>query len=91
MSQAYRKVRNTSEKAPDNEVRITQRKPLRNYVTYVLSQFRERGATEVTLRAMGNTMDKIVSIAENRQVQSKGSLPGQQHWHSDLRGCFRAP
>ena len=72
MASAYRKVRNTSEKAPDNEVRITQKKPLRNYVTYVLSQFRERGATEVTLRAMGNTMDKIVSIAEIVKYRVKG-------------------
>jgi len=37
MSEKYHKVRNTSERAPDNEVRITKRKPLRNYITYVLS------------------------------------------------------
>ena len=64
MADKYRKLKNLSERAPDNEVRITKRKPLRNYVTYVLSQFRERGATEVTLRSMGETMDKIVSVAE---------------------------
>jgi len=72
MSNAYRKVRNTAEKAPDNEVRITKRKPLRNYVTYVLSQFRERNATEVTLRSMGETMDKIVSVAEIVRYRVKG-------------------
>jgi DNA-binding protein Alba len=69
---AYRKVRNKSETTPDNEVRITKRKPLRNYVTYVLSQFRERGATEVTLRSMGETMDKIVSVAEIVKYRVKG-------------------
>ena len=69
---AYRKVRKDGEKAPDNEVRITKRKPLRNYVTYVLSQFRERGATEVTLRSMGETMDKIVSVAEIVKYRVKG-------------------
>lgn len=69
---AYRKVRKDGEKAPDNEVRITKRKPLRNYVTYVLSQFRERNATEVTLRSMGETMDKIVSVAEIVKYRVKG-------------------
>ena len=64
MADKYQKVRNTSEKAQDNEVRITKRKPLGNYVKYVLSQSRERNATEVTLRSMGETMDKIVSVAE---------------------------
>jgi len=72
MSDKYIKVRNTAEKAPDNEVRITKRKPLRNYVTYVLSQFRERNATEVTLRSMGETMDKIVSVAEIVKYRVKG-------------------
>jgi DNA-binding protein Alba len=72
MADKYRKVRNTPEKAPDNEVRITKRKPLRNYVTYVLSQFRERAATEVTLRSMGETMDKIVSVAEIVKYRVKG-------------------
>jgi DNA-binding protein Alba len=72
MADKYRKVRNQPEKAPDNEVRITKRKPLRNYVTYVLSQFRERNATEVTLRSMGETMDKIVSVAEIVKYRVKG-------------------
>ena len=72
MAEKYRKVRNTPEKAPDNEVRITKNKPLRNYVTYVLSQFRERNAVEVTLRSMGNTMDKIISVAEIVKYRVKG-------------------
>lgn len=72
MADKYIKVRNNAEKAPDNEVRITKRKPLRNYVTYVLSQFRERNATEVTLRSMGETMDKIVSVAEIVKYRVKG-------------------
>jgi DNA-binding protein Alba len=69
---AYRKVRNKSEAAADNEVRITKRKPLRNYVTYVLSQFRERGANEVVLRSMGETMGKIISVAEIVKYRVKG-------------------
>lgn len=72
MAEKYRKVRNQTERAPDNEVRITKNKPLRNYVTYVLSQFRERNATEVTLRSMGNTMDKIISVAEIVKYRVKG-------------------
>jgi DNA-binding protein Alba len=73
MSAAYRKVKiPPAEKASDNELLITQKRPLRNYCAYVLSQFRERGATEITLRAMGNTMDKIVSIAEIVKYRVKG-------------------
>ena len=72
MADKYQKVRNTYEKAQDNEVRITKRKPLGNYVKYVLSQFRERNATEVTLRSMGETMDKIVSVAEIIKYRVKG-------------------
>lgn len=45
---------------------------MRNYVTYVLSQFRERGATEVTLRQMGREIDKIVTVAEIIKYRVKG-------------------
>lgn len=72
MADKYQKVRNVSEKAADNEVRITERKPLGNYVKYILSQFRERNANEVILRSMGKTMDKIISIAEIVKYRVKG-------------------
>ena len=73
MSQSYRKVRGPQERPTDaNEVRITKRKPLGNYAKYVLSQFRERGATEVTLRQMGRNLDTIVSVAEIVKYRVKG-------------------
>lgn len=72
MSKSYRRINKGGERAPDNEVRITMKKPMRNYVTYVLSQFRERGATEVTLRQMGRQIDKIVTIAEIIKYRVKG-------------------
>lgn len=39
----YRKVRKGKEEVPKNEVRITKRSALRNYVAYALSLFREHG------------------------------------------------
>ncbi len=73
MAQAYRKVRGPQERPTDaNEVRITKKKPLGNYAKYVLSQFRERGATEVTLRQMGRNLDTIVSVAEIVKYRVKG-------------------
>ena len=73
MSSAYRKVKCPQERPTDaNEVRITKRKPLNSYAKYVLSQFRERGATEVTLRQMGKSVDTIVSVAEIVKFRVKG-------------------
>ena len=73
MSNAYRKVKGPQENPSDaNEVRITKRKPMSNYAKYVLSAFRERGATEVTLRQMGRDVDTIVSVAEIIKYRVKG-------------------
>ena len=73
MSQAYIKVKGEQERPTDaNEVRITKKKPLGNYARYVLSAFRERNATEVTLRQMGRNVDTIVSVAEIVKYRVKG-------------------
>jgi DNA-binding protein Alba len=72
MSDKYTKVRNNAEKLPDNEVRITKHKPLRRYAIYVISQFKERGATEITIRSKGEQMNKIVIVAEIVKHRVKG-------------------
>jgi DNA-binding protein len=73
MSQAYKKVKATQERPSDaNEVRITKKKPLGNYARYVLSAFKERKATEVTLKQMGRNVDTIVSVAEIVKYRVKG-------------------
>ena len=64
-----------------NEVRITKRKPMSNYAKYVLSQFRERHATSVTLRQMGKNVDTIVSVAEivkYRESVAVANLEGRE-------------
>ena len=73
MSSAYKKIKSPQEKPSDpNEVRITKRKPMNSYAKYVLSQFRERGATSVILRQMGKNVDTIVSVAEIVKFRVKG-------------------
>ncbi|GLJ31574.1 hypothetical protein SUGI_0633670 [Cryptomeria japonica] len=48
----------------DNEIRITTQGMPRNYITYATTLLRERGASEVVLKAMGKAISKTVTIAE---------------------------
>ena len=68
----YQRVDKPREKAPDNEVRINKNTPMSNYVKYILSQFQEKGAEEVTIRSMGDAITKIVTIAEIIKYRVKG-------------------
>jgi len=68
----YIRVEKPKEKAPDNEVRITKRTNISNYVTYVLAQFREKGVEEITLRSMGDAISKVVTVAEVIKCRVKG-------------------
>lgn len=60
----YQRVEKPRDRAPDNEVRINKNTPLSNYVKYVITQFREKEAKDVTLRSMGDAISKIITIAE---------------------------
>jgi len=46
--------------------------PLSNYVEYVLRQFKEQGVTEIILKGVGETMGKIISVAEIVKYRVKG-------------------
>jgi DNA-binding protein len=46
----YIRVERPREKPPDNEVRINKKTPMSNYVKYILSQFKDKNANEVTLK-----------------------------------------
>lgn len=46
------------------QVRITSTHKMRNYVTYCLTCFEEKGYSSVTLKAMGRAITKAVIISE---------------------------
>ena len=70
--EAYYKVEKPRDKAADNEIRINKKTRVVNYVRYVLDQFREKGATEVTLQTMGDAIPKITSIVEIVKYRVRG-------------------
>ncbi|KAJ4716986.1 ribonuclease P protein subunit p25-like protein [Melia azedarach] len=48
----------------ENELRITAQGRLRNYISYAISLFQEKGASEIVLKATGRAINKTVMIAE---------------------------
>uniref|UniRef100_A0A0C9RSA9 TSA: Wollemia nobilis Ref_Wollemi_Transcript_15320_1887 transcribed RNA sequence n=1 Tax=Wollemia nobilis TaxID=56998 RepID=A0A0C9RSA9_9CONI len=62
----YHRVEKPRPEVPigDNEIRITTQGMPRNYITYATTLLRERGASEVVLKAMGKAISKTVTIAE---------------------------
>eukprot|EP00252_Welwitschia_mirabilis_P007420 TRINITY_DN1875_c0_g1_i1.p1 TRINITY_DN1875_c0_g1~~TRINITY_DN1875_c0_g1_i1.p1 ORF type:complete len:313 (+),score=50.77 TRINITY_DN1875_c0_g1_i1:404-1342(+) len=62
----YQRVEKPRPEVPikENEIRITRQGMPRNYIAYATTLFRERNATEIVLKAMGNAISKTVSIAE---------------------------
>ncbi|KAH9322696.1 hypothetical protein KI387_017335, partial [Taxus chinensis] len=62
----YQRVEKPRPEVPimDNEIRITTQGMPRNYITYATTLLRERGASEVVLKAMGKAISKTVTIAE---------------------------
>jgi len=63
------KYRQVEKKKPDNEIkeneiRITTQGKMRNFISYATTLFKEKGATEVLLKAMGRAINKTVTIAE---------------------------
>jgi len=48
----------------EKEIRVTTQGKPRNFISYATSLFKEKGATEVVLKAMGRAISKTVTIAE---------------------------
>jgi len=62
----YEKIEKPREdpKIQDNEIRITTKGKVRNSISYATTLFKEKGHTEVVLKAMGRAINKTVTIAE---------------------------
>jgi len=48
----------------ENEIRVTTQGKMRNSISYATTLFKEKGVTEVVLKAMGRAINKTVTIAE---------------------------
>ena len=60
----YTRVQKPRDKAPDNEVRVTKKSNIPGAAKYIISQFREKKATEVIVKSMGVAISKITTSAE---------------------------
>ncbi|KAJ0973293.1 hypothetical protein J5N97_021252 [Dioscorea zingiberensis] len=62
----YQRVEKPMPESPinENEIRITAQGRIRNYITYAIALFQEKGSDEIVLKAMGRAMNKAVVIAE---------------------------
>jgi len=62
----YEKVEKPREETTikENEIRITTKGKMRNSISYATTLFREKGFSEVVLKAMGRAINKTVAIAE---------------------------
>ncbi|KAL2635629.1 hypothetical protein R1flu_007108 [Riccia fluitans] len=48
----------------DNEIRVTTKGKMRNYITYATALFKDKAASEVVLKGMARVVNKAVCIAE---------------------------
>ncbi|KAJ9174582.1 hypothetical protein P3X46_013217 [Hevea brasiliensis] len=72
----------------ENELRITAQGRMRNYISYALSLFQDKGTDEVVLKATGRAINKTVMIAELlkrrivglHQITSVGSIDITDTW-----------
>ncbi|KAH7671232.1 AlbA-like protein [Dioscorea alata] len=62
----YQRVEKTMPESAidENEIRITAQGRIRNYITYAIALFQEKGSEEIVLKAMGRAINKVVVIAE---------------------------
>ncbi|XP_063950612.1 uncharacterized protein LOC108220038 isoform X2 [Daucus carota subsp. sativus] len=62
----YRKVQNPKAESAitENEIRITSKGLVRNYISYATSLLQEGNGNEIVLKAMGQAINKTVSITE---------------------------
>ncbi|KAF2293733.1 hypothetical protein GH714_004372 [Hevea brasiliensis] len=60
----------------ENELRITAQGRMRNYISYALSLFQDKGTDEVVLKATGRAINKTVMIAELLKISAP--IPADQ-------------
>uniref|UniRef100_A0A1J3EVW7 Ribonuclease P protein subunit p25-like protein n=1 Tax=Noccaea caerulescens TaxID=107243 RepID=A0A1J3EVW7_NOCCA len=62
----YNRVEKPKDETPiaENEIRITSMGRARNYITYAMTLFQEKGLNEVSFKAMGRAINKSVTIVE---------------------------
>ncbi len=62
----YRRIEKPKQESEikENEIRITTQGKMRNFISYATTLFREKGSTEIVLKAMGRAINKTVTIAE---------------------------
>ncbi|CAA6666712.1 unnamed protein product [Spirodela intermedia] len=62
----YQRVEKPREEAPinENEIRVTTQGRMRNYISYAINLFQEKGTNEIVLKAMGRAINKSVMIVE---------------------------
>ncbi|CAM8973115.1 unnamed protein product [Rhodiola kirilowii] len=71
-----------------NEIRITSQGRMRNYITYAMTLFQEKGSDEIVFKAMGRAINKTVTIVELikrriaglHQITSVGSTDITDTW-----------
>lgn len=68
----YTKVKKEQDRPQDNEVRIGNNSRIGAQVKYIISQFNDKGAQDVTLRTVGGAITKIITIAEVVKHRVKG-------------------
>lgn len=68
----YTRVKKSQERAPDNEVRVSKKTNTSSYVKYIISQFNDKDAKEVTLKSIGDVISKVITIAEVVKHRVKG-------------------
>ncbi|XP_076892500.1 uncharacterized protein LOC143544215 [Bidens hawaiensis] len=72
----------------EKEIRVTTQGRMRNYITYAITLFQEKGSDEISLKAMGRAINKTVMIAELfkrrvaglHQITSIGSIDITDMW-----------
>ncbi|KAJ4840669.1 hypothetical protein Tsubulata_022578 [Turnera subulata] len=81
----------------ENELRVTAQGRMRNYISYAMSLFQDKGCEEVVLKATGRAINKTVMIAEllKRRIEglhqntSTGSIDITDMWEPLEEGLLR--
>jgi DNA-binding protein Alba len=75
----YQRVAKPKPESPinENEIRITSKGLIRNYISYATSLLQEKSVKDIVLKAMGQAISKTVAISEIL----KNKIPGL---HQDI-------
>jgi DNA-binding protein len=66
----YQRVAKPKPESPinENEIRITSKGLIRNYISYATSLLQEKSVKDIVLKAMGQAISKTVAISEILKV-----------------------